>query len=335
MKKAISKHRSEIMAFCIFLVYYNHLFFEPAEGSIGFLIHRNAILGVDAFIALSMFGLYHSFEKNPITGPGSYFKYLFRRLLRIYVVYAPVTVMYMLIDNWSIKELVRKLLLIDQFTQSIYVHLWYIPCIIVFYIFAPFCYMLVKKAGNVPLLTVGISVVLYILLFTVNPTGLIRSDINAILTRIPDVFLGFMLATYDDSLSKGARRLYAALIAVMAVFGAGLVYYEIHYGFFDVFHADNVIHSNLLVPGMIVVLALVCEAFDKLRATSYINKALALIGTLTLEIYCLHEWVWKYISPMEIKLGKRHLACLFIIFVASMGLNRIGRFFLQKPAVKN
>ncbi|MDC7294184.1 acyltransferase [Butyrivibrio sp. DSM 10294] len=332
MREKISKHRSEIMAICIFLVYFNHLFYEPAEGSIGFIIHRNAILGVDAFIVLSMFGLYHSFEKNPITNLRTYWQYLFRRILRIYVVYAPVTVMYMLIDNWSIKELVRKLLLIDQLTQSIYVHLWYIPCIIIFYIFAPFCYMLVKKVKNVPLLTVALSVALYIFLFTVNPTGLIRRDINAILTRIPDVFLGFMLATYDDSLSKKARNLYAVLIAVMALFGAGLVYYEINYGFFDAFHADNVIHSNLLVSAMIVVLALIFDAFDKLKATAFINKALALIGTLTLEIYCLHEWVWKYISPMEIKLGKRHIACALIIFVASMGLNRIGRFFLQKPA---
>lgn len=332
MREIISKHRSKIMAISIFLVYFNHLFLEPAKG-IPFLIHRNAILGVDAFILLSAFGLYHLFEKSPITGPSSYFKYLYRRILRIYVVYAPVTVMYMLIDNWSIRELVRKLLLIDHFTNSVYVHLWYIPCIILFYVFAPFFYKLVKKVPNVPLLTVGISVVLYVLLFIINPTGLIRDDINAILTRIPDVFLGFMLATFDEKLTAGQKRLYTGLIAVMGVIGCGLVYYEINYGFFNCFHADNVIHSNLMVPGMVVLLALLFEAFDKLKITSYVGRALAFIGTLTLEIYCLHEWVWKYISPMETKLAKRHLACAFIIFVASLGLNRIGRFFTnKKPA---
>ena len=332
MKEIISKHRSEIMTLCIILVCFNHLFLEPAPSNILYLVHRNAFLGVDTFIVLSMFGLYHAFEKRPVTSVSSYFKYLFRRFLRIYVVYAPVTLMYMLIDNWSIKELVRKLLLIDQFTQSIYVHLWYIPCILIFYVIAPFCYMLVKKVKNVPLLTIGISAVIYVLLFTLNPLGIIRSDINAILTRIPDVFIGFMLATYGKNLDKKQKNMYLIPIIVMAVIGAGIVWYEISVGFFDCFHADNVLHNNLLVSAFVIVLALLFEFFEKFKATSLINKAFAFTGTLTLEIYCLHEWIWKYISPMEIKLSKRYLACFLIIYVSSLGLNRIGRFLMEKSA---
>ena len=330
MRATISKNRAQIMGASIVLIYFMHIFIIEDENSVLGIIQRFAFIGVDFFVALSMFGLYHSFEKEPVKDVASYLRYLGKRLLRIYAIFLPITVIIMLVDNWSIITFVKRLFLIEQFTVSVYKHLWFIPGIVLFYVYAPFCYMLIKKVKNVPLLTIAASILVYIILFALH--NVIRSDLNAILARIPDVFIGFMLACYDESLDKKTKLVYSVSIWVMFILGIAMMVYEVAVGYFNLFHGDNIIHNNLATPGFIIILAVIFDFFGSHKITKWVNHVAAFLGAITLEIYCTHEWAWKYIGTLDIKEAKRHIACILIVLTLSLGLHEIGNLIKNKKA---
>lgn len=328
MRQKISKYRAQIMGASIVFIFFMHIFHTDDENSILGIIQRFAFIGVDFFVALSMFGLYHLFEKAPIKSLSSYFHYLWMRILRIYVVFLPITIIIMLVDNWSIATFIKRLFFIEQLSVSLSKHLWFIPMIVLFYIFAPLCYMLVKKVKNVPVLTVVVSILIYVLLFLFHAT--IRNDVIGLLMRIPDIFIGFMLASYDETLGKKNKLIYSSTILIMFLLGAAIMIYEVIYDYFYIFYGDNVIHNNLTTPGFIIIFAVLFDFFGAHKLTKSINDACAFLGAITLEIYCTHEWLWKYISNLQIKESKKYLACIIIVLVFSLGLNKIGNMLKAK-----
>jgi peptidoglycan/LPS O-acetylase OafA/YrhL len=310
------------MGASIVLIYFMHIFYFENENSLLGIIQRFAFVGVDIFVALSMFGLFHSFEKNPVKDFSTYLSYIGKRLLRIYAVFLPVTFIIMLVDNWSIVTFFRRLFLIDQFAVNLYKHLWFIPGIVLFYLFAPLCYLLVKKVKNVPLLTIVVSVIVYAILFSLH--NVIRPDLNIILARIPDVFIGFMLASYDENLDKNSKKMYSGTILGMFILGVAIMVYEVVVDYFNIFQGDNIIHNNLTTPGFIIILAVLFDFFGSHKVTKCINVVAAFLGAITLEIYCSHEWIWKHVSTLENKESKKHLACILIVLIFSLGLSKIA-----------
>lgn len=95
-------------------------------------IERQGYIGVDIFLFLSGFGLYHSLEKN--NGLSNYFYNRFKRIIPHYVIAVIVLLCY-----WIIQESNMSFL---QYTIETW---WYTPCLILFYSLSVNIYRFIKQ----------------------------------------------------------------------------------------------------------------------------------------------------------------------------------------------
>lgn len=318
--KNISKYRTAIMGVAALLIYYIHivpigLFTGTALEEVEWYFHRNAFCGVDIFLLLSSFGLVYYFKKNNVNGVKSYLQYLKKRIVRIYIVIIPITVLIAYIDQWSFIDFLKNITGINQLTVNVYTYLWFIACILIFYIFAPFYYKIFEKVHLKLVFTIlmmSISIVLSVIF-----KDAIREDLYAIINRIPVFMLGFYFGEFS---TREKNKIHpVAWVFLIAIFVVGIIYnYGLNKGTIaEIVPANNALSNVLIVPTASLLMAYFFQLAEKIFVGRGLVKLFEFWGVMSFEFYCVQEWMWGHFQTIT-GLDSNRMQWLCFIIVTSM-----------------
>ena len=247
-----SKYRAQLMGVAIIMIMLFHAHIVDC-----------CVIGVEFFIFLSAVGLYFSLTKNDDIS--LYIKKRFVRILPTYLVVAIPFFLYSDRLNW-------RQFILDVSGLCVFQHrwfFWFILFIMLCYLIAPF-YMRVMKHRLSLVIPFVSLVVCYFL-------GLRYPSLEIMLSRVAIFLLGLHVAklVYDR------RQVHGIWIIPVAV--AALVLIPVVKGLHLYPGITNAVYCFLSIPSMagIVMLLKKCP-----RA---ILGILAFLGSITLEIYMLHE----------------------------------------------
>ena len=262
-------------------------------------------LGVDIFVILSAFGLCFSLSKG-----GGYLHFIKKRVLRI-------------VPTWWV--LITAMLLVtvvlgrNNYPQSVFQYLcyysglgwwfyydkhpgvyfyeWYIPTILLFYLFMPWLYRLSNRKLLLALL---LSMAAGCLLLHFGVGGMLKLSF----LRVPAFIYGiFLYRAYRVSQSVGGVKSLNVIYWVSSLVGViGLLL--LSFVFFDLRIAIQrycfMLASPLLFSWAAILLG-------KLR----LERALSFVGTLTLELYLLHIYNLPLYAVMRF-VGNRTISTVVV-----------------------
>ena len=320
----ISKHRGKLMGVAAIWIYIFHILPSPAfaeaygMGKIWWYIRNAGFCGVDMFLFLSGLGLAYHLHRHPISDWRSGLHFLKQRFYRIYVVFLPFTLIYALLDRWSIGIILQRLVCLDQFSVNLYNFCWYVCCILLMYLLTPMLFELVKRPAAAAVLTAGYLWLLFAL------RGILRSDLYAIAVRVPVFVLGLWAAQY----SRESRRIGGVgWIVCVAMTMVGFV---LSYGLNSrllqsTLPACNALVNVLLAPGLCMILAALFEVLARWSWSAPVGKLLTFFGGISLELYLMQEW---YVRRGKLVLPAQGLVQQVVVFcvmvVLSVALQKLG-----------
>lgn len=332
----IGRYRTALMGVAALWIYYFHVLpiglFEgtPLQETEWFL-HRVGFCGVDMFFLLSAFGLYHRFSSRPINDAAAYFRYLGRRLLRIYPVIVPVAVLIALADNLPFRSLIPRLTFYDSFAVNIYKFLWFVPCILILYLLAPFYDLLFRRGissgepdGRTGIrFTVGAIAVVLVLGLILR--GVLRPDLYALFTRIPVFCIGYLFGYLSGIRGTGVTRNRGAWMGAFLLLTAGNVLsYFLHKDLIPEFYPmANALCNVLIAPPVTCFFTYLFAQCEKSRVSKWVIRSLAFFGTISLEFYALQEWVWEKVKSLRFNPMRLHLLCFLIVVIGACGLHTL------------
>ena len=263
-------------------------------------------IGVEFFLLISAIGLFFSLKKNDQIK--SFYKKRFIRILPTYLIVAIPFFLYINSDSFSIEDYLLDLSGLCIFkSRKTY---WFIGQILVCYMLAPFYFKLLKYKYSIiaPFITL---VVCYML-------GMCFHDLEIMLSRFAIFFLGFHIAelVFYKKQIRSALILPIGLFAIIAIIA--MSYVPLYVG------SKRVLFFFLTVPALMLFIIVLN------KCPQSIHKALIFIGGLTLEIYMLHEQMYKRILyPFFGDIVGAVLSFPLCIFVAYY-LNKVVNVFVKK-----
>lgn len=319
----ISKYRSELMGIAIVFVALFHVPLSSDELLFG--LYRCGNIGVDIFLFLSGIGLWFSWTKNPSVR--SFYK---RRLLRIYPTWLIIAVMYfpLQIDYQTavLKDYVR--LLVDVLFYWSYwrnhdLTFWFIPTIILFYLWAPWYMKLIQKypvyRWSPVLMIVGC-----VILHWVQPFGSRFMELEITWSRIPIFFIGINIGeTIRLKQNVEPEGRWLVLLALLMSSGISIYFETVVESF------PNFVERMVYIPFSISLVLLLIDILNRIPEWSL--KYLASLGGISLEVYMLHFYfVMIYLIPLQLGYWTTALITLIITIPLSWILHRItDKLFLK------
>lgn len=332
----LSKHRNAIMGFAIIWIMLFHMPYSIISMFPFSFFKSIGYGGVDIFLFLSGFGLYYSMSKKNFELK-QYYRSRFVRIMPEF--WLVLIVIFIIEKDFSIKSVYN--LICSASTLGYWVwggrvpfKLWYISCILFFYAIYPPYFKLFKRHGiKVPLIIIGSGLTLIliyalvcILLFDKNNIGGLTILTYA---RIPIFFIGSIFGHWakdgcDIVLSKKQK-----VIGLTMAFMAVLVLYS-----FIIFIPNGLWICSLYFIPFIVITPVLCIVlallFDKLKL---IDELFAHIGSLSLELYLCHEYLYGRLLGFFIGFfGKCWMACLFVMFLSGVAAGLL--FFINKKIIQ-
>ena len=291
--------------------------------------------GVDMFLFLSGFGLYYSCSKDNFN-KRQYYKNRFKRILPEF--WLVLIVVFLLKNDFSYESFYT--LICHASTLGLWVWgkipyvLWYISCILMFYAIYPHYYSLFKKYGIiVPLLCIGGGIFLMIFyailcIFLYDKENIGENAIFAY-ARIPIFFLGSIFGWFaknDVKISlKNSQKVVALLVALLCVIAL--------LGFIKTYPSTILSVCSLyfipfiiITPILCIVLAIVFNKFI------YMDKIFAYIGSLSLELYLCHAYIFKHLDYFVVNYGQ-FIAIISVILLSCISawmLHYINKMCLQR-----
>ena len=336
----ISKYRTVIMGFASLLVLFFHtgmpVFVNiPMLYNIEKFIKITGYYGVDIFIFLSGIGVTYSIEKNNMR------EFYYKRVKRILIPFFITTIALAIYEKWTILTFIRRVSFYDFFTKNIYSVLWFIPAIVTMYIIFPLYYKLFKHSKNKFSLTIIIiSIICILLAFFSNN---IRSDLFGFVIRIPvflvGILFGWIIKNKQCKLNIWTYvTFFIALIMVLH-----LVYLINFKQFYIIEKTTNLFLPNIAIPVLIsIVISKICDL--TIRYNNFILKMLTFFGTISLELYCVQELLYKiifkkyiitipFIANMIILIATT--LCAMLLSVINKKFWKVFENFIRKGSGKN
>lgn len=277
------------------------LFHFSWDSSILKISTRFMYAGVDIFFLLSGYGLYHSLIRK-----FSLKTFYTRRILRILPAYW----------IWLISSQYKNLdvnVILQMFTIGLYnsnfpLEFWYIGATFLFYIFYPLIFSIQRR---------NVAYVLFIVLI-LNTIVIVCQNYNLInlsevqymtIYRFPIFCLGSIAAQYKNRFLTGKWLVLSIVTAILL-----LIYLYGHFGFLLKVAVEN---GTCLLPFLIItppLCLLLTIIFSK--NIVIVNKFFDFIGSISLEIYLIHQHVymnflrsWSFPGSLT-----TFFVCLFIYY---------------------
>lgn len=291
--KSLSTYRDALMGVAMISVFLFHCGEGWAPDYITAITSRG-YMGVAVFIFLSAIGLSYSMEKN-----GNILAFYKRRMFRIFPTYwlimtgvytfvAVLTSAGIMPSDYyryphTVLEAIQSYTTIGFWIEGGLYYLWYIPAIIVLYLFFPFVYIIYSRWRWTTL-----SIAIVPLLLSFYPEKAFGE--YAYFLSFVGVFLYGALAYYWVKSDYSINGLIVVLIG-----GGALLYYclrqVMHLGMIQI----PVLETSLLYatfPFMLLVLVPIL----RLRP---INIACSFVGKISLEFYLIHEFILRFLMTVS------------------------------------
>lgn len=334
----ISKYRNSLMGVAILWIMMFHL---PLRPKIPILddIFNIGYGGVDVFLFLSGFGLYFSLSKKEISLSQYYKKRFCRILPEFWIFLIGAYFISMDFSFHSLCILIYKATTIGYWIPHTPYALWYISCILFFYIIFPFYYNKLKNKGlRIGIIAIYIGLFLIIIYAFIMVTLFTNKNNGGLLiltiARIPIFFIG----TITGYLLKENIKIQVSpkLIALsLILFLVSIISLKVSMHYFS----NYLWTCSLYFLPFIIITPILCIFITLLlkKTPSFITALFSKIGTISLELYIVHEFLYsKLIITLSNNYEKRISIIITIIlsFFAALILYYINKLFLQKICKK-
>ena len=298
----ISRFRGELMgAAMLFII----LFHVPLERSSEFFgLRRCGNVGVDMFLFLSGIGLWFSWVKNP-----SVWQFYKRRLLRIYPAWLVMASLYYIPRfDWAqgdYLDLIGDITINWDFWLHDELTFWYIPAIMMLYLWAPPYMRLIQQHPVYRWMPV-LMILWCIWVQWIAPLHQVFGHIEIFWSRVPIFFIGINCGELVRRETKiDGAGIWMILFLFLATFSSCFYLEQVTHGRFPLF-----VERMIYIPFTITLILMLNRVFR--RTPKWFNRFCAFFGALSLEAYLIHDhFVLTYITPYN--LGYWSTALLTIV----------------------
>lgn len=290
----ISRYRGELMGAAMLFVILFHVSLNRDDPFYG--LRRCGNVGVDMFLFLSGVGLWFAWTKQP-----SVRTFYRRRLLRILPTWLLVAGVFYGVDylgqrrfSTDIIDLVGDVTVNWDFWLHDELTFWYVPAIMMLYLFAPHYMRLITRHPLyrwLPLL----MVVWCVMVQWVLPIHRAVGHIEIFWSRVPIFFIGINMGrSVKEKRTLEGSALWLLLLAFAMAFGTSVYLEQVSHGRFPLF-----VERMLYIPFTVTGVLLLNYVFSRLPQC--VNRCLRFVGVLSLEVYLLHvQFVLLHIEPYRL-----------------------------------
>lgn len=274
----MNRYRFWLMGFAmIFLILFHQPWFD---NPIWDFFHRTGQFGVEVFLFVSGWGIYHSLCRNSLK------KYYKNRLLRLMPVTIIIGIMQTGLDLLGCKggpdHPLGHLLMCFGFYK------WFIIAIFIYYLIAPILFGVLTKSRCISFLLLLISICLSFACRYFEPFGgsVFVTTLPVIIYRFPSFLFGMVIANYYPQWDK--QNLYFSAFCLLVFLFASYTSFFSQYTF-----VLQSISITFAVPIFFLLTPITVSLFP-----TFVNKVITAFGISSLEIYLWHEYWFRGISTM-------------------------------------
>ena len=321
IEQQISDNRAFLMGISILSIMLFHQSWIWGWNPFFAFFHLYGNWGVDVFFFVSGFGLYYSLKKD-----GNVLSFYKRRITRIMPLCVVCGLLHYIADHilpigqggypTGIHPITTDWMTILSFDR------WFIPVILVYYLVMPILFWAINKYGKIIMICV----------YLIAITGVFYFALSQYTSRFPSFCLGVIAAA-------GMIRITTMIkfLGVLAILTAMVYKLLLMRGLLGI-HEDGYTYI-ILSFGIIVLCYLllkinVCALAEKMSVVfSPARKSLCFLGKHTLELYLVHETVYRYtyrfLIDTSIPLTVQILVALIISMIVAVMLGHITNRALE------
>ena len=310
----ISRYRGELMGIAMIFIFLFHVALPRSDMFFG--LRRVGNIGVDMFLFLSGVGLWFSWMKHPSLK--HFFK---RRYLRVYPAWFIISCLYYIphfhgggVRAWV--DLIGDITINWDFWLHDELKFWYIPAMMMLYLFAPPYMQLIRRHPVYRWLPV-VMILWCILVQYVSPIHNAVGHIEIFWSRLPIFFIGINMgeAVRRKDKMDGASIWMILIVFAMTLSASIFLEQELH-GHFPIY-----VERMLYIPLTITTILLLNRVFR--RTPKWFNTIFKFVGALSLECYLIHiHFVLDYI-PKTCGYWTTFLVCVVITMPLAWVLSKI------------
>lgn len=316
----LSKYRVQIMGVATLWIMMFHAW-HPIFGEyriIGDLeefLKRTGFCGVDIFLLVSGFGLVHAINRYDLV---TFYK---RRFWNVYPPFLFAAFGIGFFRGWGICDILKKVTFVTFFVENMYGYLWYVPAILLFYLFFPIYYGVFLRSKNKIIFTGAAIVIWYCISIALD--GVMRSDFYGMTNRIPVFLIGILVGWSRENVklySNILTRIAAVLMLSLGVVCAFMTTYKERYLLVPM--------SNCCVPNFLISISscfLLVQVFELMEryfkhTGRVLLRILAFFGSFSLPIYCIQEYIHTDITKNIFMDSVLILDLILLICIISAGV---------------
>ncbi len=312
--KRLSEQRSALMGIAILFVMITHNTLSVPSERVNTLNNAIKVLtqsGVDMFFFVSGMGCYNSLCNRKI---GEYYK---RRLTKIlipfFIVFCIYGVYSIAIVGNSFMKYIHLYGLYSFFTEGVLSE-WFIAAILGTYLISPLLYSLLKKNKTLFICVIVGMYVFEIVVHCFIPILIIKNIFSDIwIARMPAFMVGMMTCKKIKENDKEISKNKAFIIMFLGLLCATLSCY---------IYSAKIVYYWMWIR--FLFLPMICGLFVAylffIRKSGIIDRWLSLLGTITLEIYLVHEKLLIILNRLIVHFSTSETIGLLIINVISVVL---------------
>lgn len=317
----ISKWKTVLMGFAALWIYFNHEWITlfdhiPFLGKSEEFMIEIGFCGVDIFLLLSGMGLTYSIKKSGLLS------FYWRRIRRVMIPFVLTGAFIAYIDKWGLNVFLKNVSGYSFYAENMYTFLWFVPAIMTFYFFFPFYYYFFQKSENKLFFTASILELWLILSIFIN--GTLRGELYGLTNRIPVFLLGILLGWLCQNKKILLHRQAYLFFVITLLLGTYLSYLTNYQKFKLLVPTPNCCVPNLLISvSLVFLLSGMLEALSSMQKLAPLTKAItgffAFFGKISLEFYCLQEWIADKAEVTQLTQLSDKMYNLILFFIAVAG----------------
>lgn len=300
-------------------------------GTIEEIVKANGMLGVEIFFFYSGLGLTYAIRRHSL---GSFYA---GRIRRVVFPFWTMAALYAVSQGWNLEKLLKTASGVTFVTQDAFAFLWFVPAIFVLYLLFPLYHRLMQRAGDKAVFTLCVLCVWLIAAVLLKEA--VRADVWRMVNRFPSFLIGVCIGEMGQEREIRFGRVHW-LLCVLALALGWILRSAANQGQMQMikesyFAAMTPIGVSLcfLFSGALAALE-ACGGWIR-RAAGLLVRALSFVGTFSLELYCVHQWLFGFIySALEGRVSYLtiNIVSLPLLILAGWLLGRAHRLFWRACA---
>ena len=266
----ISKNRMSLFGISLIWIFFRHTFFyNNYIYGFGDYFVQIGDCGVDLFLFLSGFGLYFSYQKSE-----DIMFFYKKRVQRILPTVFILLFVFKFIAAWIQDDSWWSIINPWEWFLAIYSKYWFIGAILLFYLFFPLIYSIVKRNASIAIVGAFVIGILGILIIKMMHISILN-QLVVYLARLPIFVIGVVFASHQFLFQKKTCILLLFVISIPLLYFLPKDFQRMVYCFTTL--------------GIIILFPII---LDKLPYV--IKKELQRIGKSSLEFYLIHIFLFSY-----------------------------------------